>query len=143
MVHDFIQLERKQVIDLRDARIDHHLRVFGDGHRTVKYLGYKFFYQVLTAFTRRGLLAEPALLHDLIEQTGFLGRNRRRRSLLSGPCVSHWSLRPSRQFHLSTFPASPYFRLPPGAIPPACHCPAASYGGSLIYCADQAFLSAA
>jgi hypothetical protein len=76
MVHDFIQLQREQVIDLRDARIDHHLRVFGDGHRTIEYLGYKFLYQVLTAFTRRGLFAKSALLNDLIEQAGFLGRNR-------------------------------------------------------------------
>jgi hypothetical protein len=38
MVKDLIQLQREQVIDLRDARIDHHFRVFGNGHRAVEYL---------------------------------------------------------------------------------------------------------
>ena len=71
MVHDLVQLQREQVIDLRNARIDHHLRVFGDGHRAFENLGDKFLYQVLAAFARRGLFAKPALLNDLIEQAAI------------------------------------------------------------------------
>ena len=72
MVHDFVQLQREQVIDLRDARIDHHFRVFGDGHRAIEHLGDKFFHQVLAALTGRGFFAEPPLLDDLIQQAVFL-----------------------------------------------------------------------
>src|SRR5271168_3670115 len=32
MVQNFVQLKRKQVIDLRDTRVDHHLCVFRNGH---------------------------------------------------------------------------------------------------------------
>ncbi len=102
MVHDLVQLQRKQVIELRNARIDHHLRVFGDGHRAVEYLGYEFLHQVLAAFARRNLFAKPALLDDLIEQTGFLGRYRGRRCLLSSS-FSHWSLLLRADFALQLF----------------------------------------
>ena len=70
MVHDLIQLQREQVIDLRDARIDHHFRIFGDGHRTIEHLGHKFLHQVFAALARCSFFAKPALLDDLIEQTG-------------------------------------------------------------------------
>ena len=73
MVQNLIQLQREQVIDLRDARIDHHLRIFGDGHRAVKHLGDKFLDQVLAAFPRCGLDAKSALFHNLIEKACFLG----------------------------------------------------------------------
>ena len=49
VVQDFVQLEREQVIDLRDARIDHHFRIFGDGHRSIKYLGHEFLHQIFAA----------------------------------------------------------------------------------------------
>jgi len=32
MMENLIQLQRKQVIDLRDARVDHHLGVLGNSH---------------------------------------------------------------------------------------------------------------
>jgi hypothetical protein len=32
VVQNLVQLDGEQVIDLRDARVDHHLRVLGDGH---------------------------------------------------------------------------------------------------------------
>ena len=42
MVHDLVQLQRYEVIDLRDPRIDHHLGVPGDGHGPVQELRDEF-----------------------------------------------------------------------------------------------------
>ncbi len=52
------------MIDLRDARVDHHLGVLGDSHGAFEHLGDEFLHQVLAALLG---LAEPSLLDDLIE----------------------------------------------------------------------------
>ena len=61
------------MIDLRDARVDHHLRVLGDGHGAIEDLGDEFLHQVLAALSGGGLSAEAAFFDDLIEQTSVPG----------------------------------------------------------------------
>ncbi len=52
------------MIDLRNTRIDHHLGVFGDGHRAIEHLGDKLLHQVLALLPG---LAKPALIDYLGE----------------------------------------------------------------------------
>src|ERR1700685_3132362 len=139
MVHDFIQLQREQVIDLRDARVNHHLRIFGDGHRTVEHLRDKFLYQVLAALAGCSFDAETALLDNLIEKAHFLGIEGCTRGLCTRNCFSHWSL----LFHPSACPVSPCCPPLPAATLPACRCLAVNREGRPAGYADRAFASAA
>ena len=93
VVHDFVQLQRNQVIDLRDARIDHHLRVPRDGHGAIDELGDEFLDQVAPALFGCGLLSEAAFFDDLVEKAFlsylFLGC----RCRCGSRClwISHWT----------------------------------------------------
>ncbi len=138
MVHDLVQLDGEQMIDLRNARIDHHLRVLGDGHGAFKHLGHEFLDQVLAALLG---FAKPALLDDLIEKARFLRFNccGLRRCIRS--CFSHWNL-PGRS-HPSACPASRYCPPLRAAVLRACRCPAANRAGRKDACADPAAPSAA
>ena len=69
MVQHFVQLQRDQVIDLRNARIDHRLGVFRHRHRAFEHLADEIRDQILAAIPGRGVARKPALLDDLIEQT--------------------------------------------------------------------------
>ncbi len=51
MVHDFVQLNRDQVIDLGNPGIDHHLGVARDGHRAIEHLCHEFLNQVFSALS--------------------------------------------------------------------------------------------
>ena len=70
-MHDLVQLQRNQMIDLRDARIDHHLGIAGDGHGSFEDLRDEFFDQVLAALFGGGLHAEAPFVDDLVEQALF------------------------------------------------------------------------
>ena len=61
------------MIELRNARIDHHLRVFGHGHGAFQDLGHELLHQILAALSRGGVSAKSPLLDDLVEQPLFLG----------------------------------------------------------------------
>ncbi len=67
VVNNLIQLDGEKVIDLRNARVNHHLRVLGHGHGPFENLGDKLLDQVLAAVPRPGIGPEPPLLDDLIE----------------------------------------------------------------------------
>ncbi len=62
------------MIDLRDALIDHRLRVAGDGDFALQNLSEELLYQILAALLGGGLLAETALFDNLIQKTRFGGR---------------------------------------------------------------------
>ena len=71
VVHDFVELERNQVIDLRDARVDHHLGVARDGHGAIQHLRDELLDQVLAALLGCRFDAEAAFLDNLVEQSTF------------------------------------------------------------------------
>ena len=48
-MQDLVQLQRNQVIDLRDAGVDHHLRIARNGHGAFQDLRHEFLHQVLAA----------------------------------------------------------------------------------------------
>ncbi len=57
------------MIDLRDARIDHHLGVARDGHGAVEELGDEFLDQVRAAlFRAAGSAPKRPSFDDLVEQ---------------------------------------------------------------------------
>ncbi len=89
VVQDLVQLERKQVIDLRNARIDHHLGVPGDRHGSVEELRDEFLDQILAALFRCGFFAEAAFFNDLIEKPLLEDLLTRCRRGLGGLCISH------------------------------------------------------
>ena len=68
VVHDFVQLKRQQVVDLRDTGVDGGFRVAGDRHLALQNLVYEFTNQALASLIGLGDLAFRA---DLIEQRGF------------------------------------------------------------------------
>ena len=68
MVHDLVELRRDQVIDLRDAGIDHRLRVGGDRHRALEHLGDKVLDELLATLFGGRVAAEPTLVDDLVEE---------------------------------------------------------------------------
>ena len=58
---------RDQMIDLRDTRIDHHLRVFGHGHRAFKHLGDEFLAPGSCRAHELRVRPESSLFDNLIE----------------------------------------------------------------------------
>ena len=93
VVHDLVQLQGNQVIDLRDAGVDHHLRVARDGHGAIDELADEFLDQVAPALFRSGLDAKAAFFDDLIEKAfldGLFLRGRCGSGGLRSLCVSHW-----------------------------------------------------
>ena len=90
MVHDFIQLQRDQMIDLRDARVDHHLSIPRDRHGPIEHLRDEFLDQVFAAFLGSRFDAETSFFDDLIQQASFenlFGSGGRRGR---GLTISHW-----------------------------------------------------
>src|SRR5947207_3975999 len=123
------------MIDLRDARVDHHLRVARDGHRAFENLRYKLLDQILAALACRRFRAEAAFFHDLIEQTllqSLLGGRVYLRTLW----ISHWNPPPLPSLaRLSAFPSFPYSQRFRAATLPACRCPADYPAGPTNGCA--------
>ena len=72
-MHHFVQLQRNQMVDLRDARIDHGLGIARQGHRAFQELRYKFLDQIFPAVFRFGIFPHPPFVDNLIEQA-FFGR---------------------------------------------------------------------
>ncbi len=108
VVQDFVELNRNQVVDLRDPRVDHRLDVTGDGHFSLEHLSDELLYQVLAALRRGSFAPEPSLFDDLVQQAALdllLGRRRRHGRLLR---ITHWAL-------LSPAPA-------PYAVSPSSRC---------------------
>ena len=68
MVQDLVQLDGEQVIDLRDARVDHGLGVARDRHGALQDLVDELLHQVLAALPGRWIAGQPAFVDDLIEQ---------------------------------------------------------------------------
>ena len=91
-MHDFVQLDREQMIDLRDARVDHRLGVARHRHRAFEHLGDELLDQILAALLRCRVASEAA----------FLRRSGRAGSTSSVVCpaacarsflrFSHWTL---------------------------------------------------
>ena len=71
-MQDLVDLQRQQMIDLRDARVDHHLGVARDGDGAFEHLGDESLHEVLAALARLGVAADLALLDDLVEEPEFL-----------------------------------------------------------------------
>ena len=71
-MHDFVELDRDQVIDLRDPRIDHRLRVVRRRSSTFEHLGDELFDQVPATIPRRGIGPKRPCVDDLVEEAYFL-----------------------------------------------------------------------
>ena len=69
MVQNLIELDGEQVIDLRDAGIDHGLRVARHGHGAFENLGHELLHQILAALLGALILSQPPFFDNLVEQT--------------------------------------------------------------------------
>ena len=76
-MENFVQLERYQLVELRNAGVDHRLGIGRDGHRALHHLIYKLAQHVLAALLARRIFTELGFFDDLIQQPHFL-RNRLR-----------------------------------------------------------------
>src|ERR1035437_2998710 len=122
MMQDLIDLDGEQMIDLRDALVDHGLGVPGDGHGAFEHLGDELLHQVLATLPGALVLAHPPFFDDLVEQTFFehlLDYLRRCRRFL---CLSHWNLPRACPFPSSACRVWPDRRRRRAAPPPACRC---------------------
>jgi hypothetical protein len=72
VMHDFVQLDREQVVDLRDAGVDHGLGIPRHRHGALEHLVDEFLHQVLAPLPRGGIHGQLALFDDLIQQPQFL-----------------------------------------------------------------------
>ena len=90
-MQDLVELERNQMIDLRDARIDHGLGIFGDRDFTLEHLADELLDNVLAAFLGSRLFTKTAFLDDGVQQIrllrGFLPGTGRRYLL----CFTHYA----------------------------------------------------
>ena len=57
MMQDLVQLDREQVIDLRDTRVDHRLGIARHRHLTLQHLADELLHQVLAALASCGIFA--------------------------------------------------------------------------------------
>ncbi len=99
---------RKQVIDLRDARVDHRLGVFRDRHRAFQNLGDELLDQVLAALPAPPGPRQTAFLDNLIEQTCLdylFGGSARAAAAFCASAIGIL-LRPSLRFSLSSLSLS-------------------------------------
>ena len=71
VMENFVELNRQQVIDLRDALIDHRFDVASHIHMAFEELTDKFLDEVLASFASRGVGTETALLDNAVEQIQF------------------------------------------------------------------------
>ena len=104
-VQNLVELNRNQMIDLGDARVDHRLGVFGDRDRPFEHLADELFDQVPAALLARGIAPHAPLLDDLVEQAVFRLLLWRRGGTL-GLGIRHWTLPFRLRFRPSIWPAS-------------------------------------
>ena len=71
MVKDFVELDGEQMVNLRNARIDHRLGVFGDGYLPLQNLGDELFDEILAAFPSGGIRSHPPSLDNLVEKSAL------------------------------------------------------------------------
>ena len=76
VVQNLIQLQREQVIDLRNAGVDHRFGIAPDGHRAFEHFLDESLDEILAALARFGVATDLALIDDLIEQRQFGGLSR-------------------------------------------------------------------
>lgn len=93
-MHHLVQLDGHQVVDLRNAGIDHHLRIARNGHGAFQHLRHELFHQVLAALAGSRLYAKAAFFHDLIEQALLLNLFASSRASLYALRLSHWNRLP-------------------------------------------------
>jgi hypothetical protein len=72
VVQDFVQLQRNQVVDLRDAGVIIWSASRAQRHRPFEHLGDEFLNQALSPLAR-ARVGEPPLFNDLVEKTRFRG----------------------------------------------------------------------
>src|SRR5215472_17699494 len=120
MMKDFVQLDRQEMIDLRDTRVDHHFGILRDGHRPLEDLRDKFLYQILPPLSRGRLGAETPLAYDFVQQPTLFSFDRSGGSVLNFRDFSHWTP-PRCPVHPSIGLACRYCLLPPKESLPACH----------------------
>src|SRR5579875_3481517 len=68
MVQHLVELQRNEMINLRNPCIDHRLGIARDSNITFQNLREEFLHQVFAAFPSGGICAQPPFLHNLIEQ---------------------------------------------------------------------------
>src|SRR5215469_14672751 len=124
MMKDFVQLDRQEMIDLRDTRVDHHFRILRHGHRPLEDLRDKFLYQILSPLSCGRLGAEAPLAYDFIQQPTLFRFDRSGGRGLNLRDFSHWSP-PRCPAHPSIGLACRYCLRPPKESLPACHSPEA------------------
>src|SRR6266571_4709208 len=73
MVQNFIELQRNEVIDLRDTSVDRRVGVARKGHLPRNNLGDELLDHVFPAFAGSCLAAEPSFFNNLIQQAAFGG----------------------------------------------------------------------
>ncbi len=71
IVQDFIELQRDEVVDLRDAGLDGGFRVAAQGHVPFEHLGDELLDHVTAALKRCRVAIEAALRDNLVEQRLF------------------------------------------------------------------------
>ena len=76
VVQNLVQLDRYQVVDLSDASVDHRFGVSRHRHRSFQKLCDEFANQILSTLARCCILAETALIDDLIQETLLAGLSR-------------------------------------------------------------------
>src|SRR5271157_3280899 len=71
MVHDFVELDGEQMVNLGNTCIDHGLRVFGDRDLPLQNLADELFHKALAAFSSGGVRSHPSRLDNLIQKSFF------------------------------------------------------------------------
>ena len=69
-VHDLIQLQAEEFVELRDARLDRRHRVAADHHAFIQHLADECLNQILGVGSLRRVARHLPVLHDLVEQRG-------------------------------------------------------------------------
>src|SRR5205823_2875339 len=90
MVHDLIELSRHKLVNLRDARIDRRLCIFGDSCCTLQNFLHKSLDEVFAAFAGRFIVSEAPFFDDPVQQTRLINCLCCRRCGLR--CLSHCCL---------------------------------------------------
>ena len=96
VVEDFVELQRQQVVDLRDALVDHRLEVGRDGHLAVKHLLDELGNQAAAPLAGGFIAADAAFQDDLVQKAGARGYRCGRRGgrFLRSFTLCHGALRP-------------------------------------------------
>ncbi len=72
MVQDLVQLDRQQVVNLRNTRVDHRLGVLGNGHRPLQNPGDELPHHILAAFLGSAVFRQAPFFYYLVQQARLL-----------------------------------------------------------------------